>query len=165
MSAPYLDVRALLRLGIPRHTVEALQETYERTGGATSPGTTLVDLNELVGIAIDQGRLATQLRARVEELEDELEAVPSYTRQISELKQRVVDLESSIQAQPNQSSQIQSLTKRVSELESLVQALSSPSSRLNRLQSQLEELTLTVHDLPRVSLTEIIRRLDVLEAL
>lgn len=126
-------------MGMPKHTVDALQETYTRTGGPGDVTLTLTDLEVLVTTALDQGRLAQRLRERVNQMEAEISAIPSYTRQIAELRGRMSDLENQI--------------------------LSIPNVRLNQLQSQINDLSLRIDDIPRVNLHDIYRRIEVLEAL
>lgn len=139
MSQPYFDHRSLLALGIPKHTVDALQETFTRTGGAGDVALTLTDLEVLVTTALDQGRIAQRLRDRVNQLEAEISSIPTYTRQITELRGRMADIEN--------------------------QLLSIPNIRLNQLQAQINDLSIRLDDVPRVNLSDIYRRLEVLEAL
>lgn len=139
MSQPYFDHRSLLALGIPKHTVDALQETFTRTGGSGDVALTLTDLEVLATTALDQGRIAQRLRDRVTQLEADIASIPSYTRQIAELRGRMSDLENQI--------------------------LSIPNVRLNQLQAQINDLSLRMDDVPRVNLHNIYRRLEVLEAL
>lgn len=138
MSQPYFDARALLGMGMPRHVVDSLQETYTRTGGSGTVTITLPDLDALIATALDQGRLARSLKERVDSLQAQLETIPDPTAKLTNLSAQIDELKQIILAQPKVS--IKSLEHRIEQLEAQP-SLARSIKELTRHLEQLEALT------------------------
>ena len=138
MSQPYFDARALLGMGIPRHVVDALQETYTRTGGSGEVTITLPDLDALIATALDQGRLARSLKERVDFLQAQLETIPDPTAKLANLSAQIDELKQIILAQPKVSTK--SLELRIEQLEAQP-SLARSIKELTQHLEQLEALT------------------------
>lgn len=69
---PYFDSRSLLSMGMPQHTVEALKEAFNRTGGATNVLINLDDLQAILLGAQDAADQVGMLISKVEKLQKQL---------------------------------------------------------------------------------------------
>lgn len=138
MSQPYFDARALLGMGMPRHVVDSLQETYTRTGGSGTVTITLPDLDALIATALDQGRLARSLKERVDSLESELQTLPNYSAKLGSLGAQIDRLQQAIEAQPRIS--LRAIEQRIEQLEAQP-SLARSIKELTRHLEQLEALT------------------------
>lgn len=92
MSQPYFDSKSLLALGVPKHTVDALKETFERTGGAGIVTFSLTDLQALTITLQSFGTKFRNLEQQVKLLQSQSQTRREYSNDINQLRQSIDDL-------------------------------------------------------------------------
>lgn len=88
---PYFDSRSLLAMGMPQHTVEALKEAFNRTGGQTNVEIDLDDFQAILLGAQDAADQIDRLKSLVSSLQRQLLTIE--VPDISRLQKKVEIIE------------------------------------------------------------------------